>query len=603
MIENMKEADKVREVAENSTGSAWKEQEKWAKSLQGHLGSLSASWEKLATLSLNGNFVKGFIDATKGVLDFTSALGGLTPILAIFTTAWLATKSALLQSFAIDFIVDKVLKLSEAYMASSTAMTTWAGVITGGVAFAIVGAIALFNHFYQSAEELQQQLNKTSEEYNTHKDNMAKYSSELETAKHRLDELNKLKEQGNITQKQNYELNLLVKQNDELQRKLNLEKTLADIKAQVQDKQALELLNRRTENIDNDIINSDKNIGTRISADSKVSKSEYIDYLFAKIEQTKTNLRYSEQQLLNGAVNAERSIKYYNKMLDDLKGQTANYISDIGDTVSKLSEGSVKDGYTKMLEDWTNKLSDVSDKTKEAKENFVNLGGVITRFSDIDSVKKEQEDLQKYYDEYNKSGVLSTQTVNDMLAKYPQYIDFLIKTADGYQLNTEALNRLNNIKQTQKDITDKYIDSLNKEKDALSSRDFAKESNTSLTSIQDEYNKRLTPIKTEVSDTSTFGGKIGRAIEVDNSINTQYTDGLNTLIDSITEINNKFAEGKISVVEYFNQIKTSIDSVDLNKFTDSDVGQGVLQGIRDNIQQGMQYASSELQKGKISAIE
>ena len=76
----MKEADRVREVAENSTGSAWREQEKWAKSLQGHLGSLSASWEKLATLSLNSDFVKGFIDATKCVLDLTSALGGLVPI-------------------------------------------------------------------------------------------------------------------------------------------------------------------------------------------------------------------------------------------------------------------------------------------------------------------------------------------------------------------------------------------------------------------------------------------------------------------------------------------------------------------------------------------
>lgn len=595
----MKEADKVREVAENSTGSAWREQEKWTKSLQGHLGFLNASWEKLASLSLNGNFVKGFIDATKGVLDFTSALGGLVPVLGIFTTAWLATKSAFLQSFAIDFIAYKVFKLSEAYMASSVAMTTWSGIITGGVAFAIVGAIALFNHFHQSTEELQQQLNKTSEEYNAHKDNITKYSSELEIAKARLDELNKLKEQGNITQKQTEELNLLVKQNNELQRKLDLEKTLADIKAQTKDKQALELLNKQSEYIR---VGTNKNNVVQGHI-SHVTKTEYIDYLFEKSEKIKSNIKYSEERLLNGSTNAEKEIQKYNKQLDDIKGKIANYITDVGDTVGKLSEGTVKDNYTKMLEDWSNKLSDVSDKAKETKENIVNLGNINTRFSDVDEIKKEQEDLQKYYDEYNKSGVLSTQTINDMLGKYPQYIDFLIKTADGYKLNTEALDRLNNIKQTQKDITDKYVDSLNKEKDALSSRDFAKDSNTSLISIQDEYNKRLTPIRTEVSDTSTFGGKIGRVIEVDNSINTQYTDGLNTLIDSITEINNKFAEGKTSVVDYFNQIKTSIDSVDLNKFKDSDLGQGVLQGIRDNIQQGMQYASNELQKGKINAIE
>ena len=605
----MKEADKVREVAENSTGSAWREQEKWAKSLQGHLGSLSASWEKLATLSLNSDFVKGFIDATKCVLDLTSALGGLVPI-AITVSVVLTGMKFHTLGLGIITVLTKIPLLntglnSLALIMGKLGLSTSAfiGIVTGGLSFAIVGAIALFNHFHQSTEELQQQLNKTSEEYNTHKDNITKYSSELETAKQKLDELNKLKEQGNITQKQNDELNLLTAQNNELQRKLDLEKTLAYIKAQAQDKKVLELLNKRTESIEKDFINSNTTIGTQTSIYTQVSKPEYIDYLFTKIEQTKASLKYFEQQLLNGDANAERSIKYYNKMLDDFKGQTANYISDIGDTIIKLSEGSVKDGYTKMLEGWSNKLSEVSDKTKETKENIVNLGGISTRFSDIDDIKKEQEDLQKYYDEYNKSGVLSTQTVNDMLGKYPQYIDFLIKTADGYKLNTEALDRLNNIKQTQKDITDKYIDSLNKEKDALSSRDFVKDSNMSLMSIQDEYNKRLTPIRTEVSDSSTLGGGIGRAIEVDNSISTQYIDGLNTLIDSITEINTKFVDGKTSVVEYFNQIKTSIDSVDLNKFKDSDLGQGVLQGIRDNIQQGMQYASSELQKGKISAIE
>jgi phage tail like protein len=605
MIENMKEADKVREVAENSTGSAWREQEKWAKSLQGHLGSLSASWEKLASQSLNGNFVKGFINATKGVLDLTNALGGLVPVLlsiiAIsFSTKIIAIGDALIGLATRVPVLSSVLNtLIQTLFNLKLSASAVSGIITGGFAFAVVGAIALFNHFHQSAEELQQQLNKTSEEYNTHKDNITKYSSELETAKARLDELNKLKEQGNITQKQNDELNLLVKQNNELQRKLDLEKTLVDIKAKAQDSQALAVLNKKSEYAKDSVAD----VGSTQGIGSYLTKTEYMDYLLNKQDSLKKWIREKEDSVLKGNAFAERDLEKYKKELDNLKNETANYITDISDIVSKLSEGSVKDNYIKMLEDWSNKLSDVSDKAKETKENFVNLGGVSTRFSDIDSVKKEQEDLQKYYDEYNKSGVLSTQTVNDMLAKYPQYIDFLIKTADGYKLNTEALDRLNNIKQTQKDITDKYIDSLNKEKDALSSRDFAKESNTSLTSIQDEYNKRLTPIRTEISDTSTFGGKIGRAIEADNSINTQYIDGLNTLVDSITEINNKFAEGKTSVVDYFNQIKTSIDSVDLNKFKDSDFGQGVLQSLRDNIQQGMQYASSELQKGKISAIE
>lgn len=606
----MKEAERVRKTAENSVGSAWREQEKWATSLQGHLGSLNASFEKFASISLNNAWIKFFIDLVKGVLDLGSALGGLIPVLTVIGIKLASIKTETIGISVISLITKIPLLVSafeslEAIMISldftTTAFSATLATITGGLSLAIVGAILLIKHLHQSSAELQQQLGKTADEYKQHTENINNYTSELETAKKRLEELNKLKEQGNITAKQVEELNNLQLQNNELEKKLEIEKTLANLKQKEQNKEALEVLGKKeifTIKRESTAFNKSKTFNF-------INKEEQIKKLFN--ERKRIDNAINRQQNNDTKLNAEKEIQRLEKAKDNLEGQLGSYLSDFSETVGKLSDGFIKDNYNKQLEKWVKLLSKISDTTKDATENIVNLGNISSKYKDSDSLKNEQEDLQKYYDEYDKNGILSVQTVNDMLAKYPQYLDFLIKTADGYKLNTDALERLNNIKQTQKDITNKYIDSLNREKDAISSRDFAKQGNSILSRIKNDYNDKSISVRTNYPDginSKDNFDKIGYVLEQKSkTLDALSIEGFNDLIDKISEANTKFANGKTNITEYFTQIKNSIDSVDLSKFTESDLGQNALQGLRDNIQNAISFANSELQKGKINAIE
>ncbi|EHL10652.1 hypothetical protein HMPREF9629_00867 [Peptoanaerobacter stomatis] len=376
----MKEAERVRKTAENSVGSAWREQEKWAASLQGHLGSLNASFEKFASISLNNAWIKFFIDLVKGVLDLGSALGGLIPVLVIIGATISGLKMNVISVFIIRLLTQIPListmlgNLIATMFALDASVSTVFATITGGLSLAIVGVIALIRHFHQSSAELQQQLGKTADEYKQHTENINNYTSELETAKKRLDELNKLKEQGNITAKQVEELNNLQLQNDELERKLKIEKTLADLKNKQQNSEALELLNKK-ENFSIDAKNSV--YGTK-QYFSPLNKKEQIEQLFKEYNHVNNSLQYNEKQFSINPKNAEREKQRLEKIKENLEGQLGSYLSDFSETVGKLSDGFIKDNYNKQLDEWVKLLSKVSDTAKDATENIVNLDNIIT---------------------------------------------------------------------------------------------------------------------------------------------------------------------------------------------------------------------------------
>ncbi|MGP1411630.1 MAG: hypothetical protein ACTTKD_07335 [Peptoanaerobacter stomatis] len=577
----MKEAERVRKTAENSVGSAWREQEKWATSLQGHLGSLNASFEKFASISLNNEWIKFFIDLVKGVLDLGSALGGIVPILFIVSTAFLTIKNEMIQSFVIKNIVDKVFLLREAFMGTAMATSTFAGIITGGLSLAIVGVIALIKHFHQSSAELQQQLGKTADEYKQHTENINNYTSKLETAKKCLDELNKLKEQGNITAKQAEELNLLKRQNDELERKLNAEKTLAEIKQRQQNSEAIQAIESKSEKIQ--VLHGELGTSYRYT-DISTNKQDAIVKLFQNYEKEQKYIVQLEQEIISGTFDddiIEEKKEELNNIKENLsktKDNIAIINSSLLDNVDKLSKGQYKSSLLDFVSDVEQRLKSISDTAKDATENIVNLGNISSKYKDSDSLKNEQEDLQKYYDEYDKNGILSVQTVNDMLAKYPQYLDFLIKTADGYKLNTDALERLNSIKQTQKDITDKYIDSLNKEKDAVSSRDFVENFYNGLTYLKQDF-------------------------ENEYEIPPEILKDFGSLIDKINNVNKSFIDGKTDIVQYFTQIQDSIDSINLHRLKDNIFGKALIDGLIENVSNGIKFANDALSAGKISALE
>ena len=88
---------------------------------------------------------------------------------------------------------------------------------------AIAGGIAIFNHFHKTAEELTEELNDLKSELQDIQSEIDSLNSELETTQSRMAELLAM---DTLSFTEEEELARLRKQNDELQREIDLQKTL-----------------------------------------------------------------------------------------------------------------------------------------------------------------------------------------------------------------------------------------------------------------------------------------------------------------------------------------------------------------------------------------
>lgn len=74
LIQNWDRVDAATESAENSTGSAMREQEKYANSLQGRLNSLTSSLQTISNTALDSGFLKGLVSGATGAINILNKL-------------------------------------------------------------------------------------------------------------------------------------------------------------------------------------------------------------------------------------------------------------------------------------------------------------------------------------------------------------------------------------------------------------------------------------------------------------------------------------------------------------------------------------------------
>lgn len=73
-LSNWQMIEEAYAIAENSSGSAMKEQEKWEQGLEARTNKLKASLETLSTTLLDSDFLGGAIDAGRGFIDILTAI-------------------------------------------------------------------------------------------------------------------------------------------------------------------------------------------------------------------------------------------------------------------------------------------------------------------------------------------------------------------------------------------------------------------------------------------------------------------------------------------------------------------------------------------------
>lgn len=83
VLDNLDTLEAVYETAQNASGSAMREQEKWEQGLEARTNKLKASLEELSTTVLDSDFLGGAIDAGR---TFIEVLTGIIDTLGVIPT-------------------------------------------------------------------------------------------------------------------------------------------------------------------------------------------------------------------------------------------------------------------------------------------------------------------------------------------------------------------------------------------------------------------------------------------------------------------------------------------------------------------------------------
>mgnify|MGYP004648382065 CR=1 FL=1 len=126
LMTNWEGVTRAMAYAEQSAGSAAKEQERYLTSVQGKLASLKNSWQELSTTTLDSDVVKGVLDLANAFVKLMNATGGLIPTLGLLAAAILTIKTVSKIDWATDFQF-KITGLASAFKATQLAATGAAG--------------------------------------------------------------------------------------------------------------------------------------------------------------------------------------------------------------------------------------------------------------------------------------------------------------------------------------------------------------------------------------------------------------------------------------------------------------------------------------------
>ena len=241
ILNNFTIAEEALATAQNSAGSALKENEKYLDSINGKIATMQASFQKLSSNILDSSIVKGFYTVITGVIDalnwINDATGGLVSNLAVVGVAIMAVVVAfnILKASAMNGVLASIGRMigslgeliqsffltagganaaGAAIGTLNTAMLGWVGI----AAVAVIGAYQLYQA-YSNAEESVEQL---TEKFETLQSEISGLQDELDQNNDRIKELQQLSDSGSINFVEEDELKRLREANDLLEKQIQL---------------------------------------------------------------------------------------------------------------------------------------------------------------------------------------------------------------------------------------------------------------------------------------------------------------------------------------------------------------------------------------------
>ena len=212
-------ADTIQKANE-AEGAAMEGNELYMESIEGRITKLKSAFQELATTTINGDFVKGFVDLGTSLIKLTKNAGGLVPIITTLLGLFIAIKA---QNFgtAIAAIGTAIKGLISGVGTATTLMSGWVGII-----MAVASALAMIATGVVNANSSLKQLANAKKEYEDQKNKVEDLNGELKTTGDRITEL---EGKGPLTIVESKELENLKETNAELQKQIAYEEELLRI--------------------------------------------------------------------------------------------------------------------------------------------------------------------------------------------------------------------------------------------------------------------------------------------------------------------------------------------------------------------------------------
>ena len=209
-------------------------------------------------------------------------------------------------------------------------------------------------------------------------------------------------------------------------------------------------------------------------------------------------------------------------------------------------------------------IAELQSLAKEAQQTSTGIEDALQ--GSIDNVLS----LMDVVSEYDKEGEVSSQTIQKMLKDHPEYVRYLVQEGDQFKLNKDAIDDLATAEKQKNAITAEYIEKIKEQE--FGTREFA----------------------------NTYSDFI-------RALSEAYPDSplLQEMAQDLIDLNDSFAEGEITVNEYFDTLQERINSIDFNSVSlqSDEAMQGMFAGFTQATTQGLEYITKQFTSGAISVDE
>ena len=436
-MQNWEGVLRATDLALNSSGSAMQENAVFQESLQGRMNQLSSAFSKFSNESINSEFVSAVLQATTGVLNFITAIGGLPTVLGSIAVAFAVLNAESIKTFALGllqgsqvlstFITTLVTSgsVTRAYANAQTALTfatQGATIATVALKVAMGGIIALgimgvMYGIKKATEDTTVSIEEQTASLQTLK-------SEMETLK---TDISTLSSKENLTEEEQLRLDLL-------RQTLALKQEIAQTEEkEIQFKnfsEAFEQVNSLKEGTD-EALESYKKLAEETNGNSMTPKSlKEMQESAGKLQEKYNVLQESLIKVNEALVGADEGQRNSLQPQKEYLESTIKLIAELLGLKTSLENVAVT---TSDGTDETNKyalaLKDLKDELEKLEQLTDDTVSSLNTLND--AIAKQANGVS-----------LSASEIDNLLKRYPELQGHIQTTSDGYMIEKGVLEQL-----------------------------------------------------------------------------------------------------------------------------------------------------------------